>query len=71
LRQGNIKLLVASWAPLRYYFSRPAEVSVGMGEWATVNFCPCIGGVLHNQIERGQLYMVPRYCKTLSRGGRM
>jgi hypothetical protein len=26
LRQGNIKLLVASWAPLRYYFNRPAEV---------------------------------------------
>jgi hypothetical protein len=41
LRQGNIKLLVASWAPLRYYFNRPAEVSVAMGEWATVNFCPC------------------------------
>jgi hypothetical protein len=41
LLQGNIKLLVASWAPLRYYFSRPAEVSVSMGEWATVNFCPC------------------------------
>jgi hypothetical protein len=40
LRQGNIELLVASWAPLRYYFSRPAEVSVAMGEWATVNFCP-------------------------------
>jgi hypothetical protein len=42
LRQGNIKLLVASWAPLRYYFNRPSEVSVAMGEWATVNFCPCI-----------------------------
>ena len=41
LRQGNIKLLVASWAPLKYYFNRPAEVSVAMGEWATVNFCPC------------------------------
>ena len=40
LRQGNIKLLVASWVPLRYYFNRPAEVSVVMGEWATVNFCP-------------------------------
>jgi hypothetical protein len=32
LRQGNIKLLVASWAPLRYYFSRPAEVSVSVGD---------------------------------------
>ena len=42
LRQGNIKLLVASWAPLRYYFNRPSEVSAAMGEWATVNFCPCI-----------------------------
>jgi hypothetical protein len=42
LWQGNIKLLVASWAPLRYYFNRSAEVSVAMGEWATVNFCPCI-----------------------------
>ena len=26
-----------------------------------------IGGVLHNQNERCQLYMVPRSCKTLSR----
>jgi hypothetical protein len=42
LQQGNIKLLVASCAPLRYYFNRPAEVSVAMGEWATVNFCPCV-----------------------------
>jgi hypothetical protein len=41
LRQGHIKLLVASWAPLRYYFNRLAEVSVTMGEWVTVNFCPC------------------------------
>jgi hypothetical protein len=32
LPQGNIKLLVASWAPLRYYFNRPAEVSVAMGD---------------------------------------
>ena len=32
LRQGNIKLLVASWAPLRYYFSRPAGVSVAVGD---------------------------------------
>jgi len=30
-----------------------------------------IGGVLHNQNERRQLYMVPRSCKTPSRGGRM
>jgi hypothetical protein len=28
LQQGNIKLIVASRAPLRYYFNRPAEVSV-------------------------------------------
>ena len=30
-----------------------------------------IGGVLHSQNERRQLYMVPRSGKTLSRGGRM
>ena len=32
LRQGNIKLLVASWAPLGYYFNRPVEVSVAVGD---------------------------------------
>jgi hypothetical protein len=48
LRQGNIKLLVTSWAPLRYNFNRPAEVSVAMGEWATVNFCPFYSTVRDN-----------------------
>ena len=30
LGQGNIKLFVASWAPLGYYFNRPVEVSVAV-----------------------------------------
>jgi hypothetical protein len=30
-----------------------------------------IGAMLHNQNERQQLYIVPRSCKTPSRGGRM
>jgi hypothetical protein len=30
-----------------------------------------IGGVLNNQNERRQLYMVPRSCNTPSRGSRM
>ena len=28
-------------------FSRPAEVSVAMGEWATVNFCPWCHFAVH------------------------
>ena len=40
LRQGNIKLLVASWTPLRYYFNHPAEVLVAIGEWATLISVP-------------------------------
>ena len=32
LGQGNIKLFVASWAPLGYYFNRPVEVSVAVGD---------------------------------------
>jgi hypothetical protein len=37
LRQGNIKLLVANWAPLRYYLVAQLKFQ---SPWATVNFCP-------------------------------
>ena len=32
LATGKCKIIVASWAPLRYYFSRPAKVSVAVSD---------------------------------------
>jgi hypothetical protein len=38
---GKYKMINRQLGSFEVLFSRPAEVSVAMGEWATVNFCPC------------------------------
>ena len=42
LATGKYKIISRQLGSFEVLFSRPAEVSVAMGEWATVNFCPCI-----------------------------
>ena len=34
------KIISRQLGSFEVLFSRPAEVSVAMGEWATINFCP-------------------------------
>jgi hypothetical protein len=40
LATGKYKIISRQLGSFEVLFSRPAEVSVTMGEWATVNFCP-------------------------------
>jgi hypothetical protein len=42
LATGKYKIISRQLGSFEVLFNRPAEVSVAMGEWATVNFCPCI-----------------------------
>ena len=41
LATGKYRIISRQLGSFEVLFSRPAEVSVAMGEWATVNFCPC------------------------------
>ena len=40
LATGKYKIISRQLGSFEVLFSRPTEVSVVMGEWATVNFCP-------------------------------
>jgi hypothetical protein len=41
LATRKYKIISCQLSSFEVLFSHPAEVSVAMGEWATVNFCPC------------------------------
>jgi hypothetical protein len=40
LATGKYKIISRQLGSFEVLFSRPAEVPVAMGKWATVNFCP-------------------------------